>query len=202
MQWLHNHSGHLIGVGRDNPSGCLQVVIGRNQDMIAHEMIDALSRADQDWVRENYADDFRIWVTGSLPFSGENDKAGALESMPSVLDLFPQGLQFTIQAMTAEGDRVAIEATSSGKTFRGDPYEQEYHFLMRARDGKIIMIASEGDSAIASVADDVFLVPRNDPLIDPILSTIPLQLIAYHIADLNGTDVDQPRNLAKSVTVE
>ena len=46
------------------------------------------------------------------------------------------------------------------------------------------------------------LVPANDPLIDPILTVVPMQLIAYHIADLNGTDVDQPRNLAKSVTVE
>ena len=63
-------------------------------------------------------------------------------------------------------------------------------------------MATEGDSKIAMTADDVFLVPANDPLIDPILTVVPLQLIAYHIADLNGTDVDQPRNLAKSVTVE
>lgn len=104
---------------------------------LAREMVDALSRADQDWVKENYSDDFVIWVTGSLPFSGTNDKAGALASMPAVLDLFPEGLKFQIEAMTAEGDRVAIEATSRGKTFRGDLYTQEYHFLMRARDGKI-----------------------------------------------------------------
>jgi glucosamine--fructose-6-phosphate aminotransferase (isomerizing) len=73
---------------------------------------------------------------------------------------------------------------------------------VRAREGKLIIIATEGDAKIASIADDVFLVPKNDPLIDPILTVVPLQLIAYHIADLNGTDVDQPRNLAKSVTVE
>jgi glucosamine--fructose-6-phosphate aminotransferase (isomerizing) len=46
------------------------------------------------------------------------------------------------------------------------------------------------------------VVPTNHPLLDPVLATVPLQLLAYHIADLNGTDVDQPRNLAKSVTVE
>ena len=73
---------------------------------------------------------------------------------------------------------------------------------VRAREGKLIIIATEGDSKIATIADDVFLVPKNDPLLDPILTVVPLQLIAYHIADLNGTDVDQPRNLAKSVTVE
>jgi glucosamine--fructose-6-phosphate aminotransferase (isomerizing) len=73
---------------------------------------------------------------------------------------------------------------------------------VRAREGKLIIIATEGDAKIASIADDVFLVPKNDPLLDPILAVVPLQLIAYHVADLNGTDVDQPRNLAKSVTVE
>ena len=105
---------------------------------LALDMLDALTRADQDWVRENYAEDFRIWVTGSLPFSGPGDKAGALASMPAVLDLFPQGLTFAAKSMVAEGESVAIEATSSGKTFRGDQYSQEYHFLMRARDGKIV----------------------------------------------------------------
>ena len=67
---------------------------------------------------------------------------------------------------------------------------------------KAVPAAGGSMTKIASIADDVFLVPENDPLIDPILTVIPLQLIAYHIADLNGTDVDQPRNLAKSVTVE
>ena len=105
---------------------------------LAQDMLDALTRADVDWVKAHYADDFRIWVTGSLPFSGENDKAGAIASMPMVLDLFPEGLTFTAHAMIAEGDRVAIEATSSGKTFRGDQYAQEYCFLMRVRDGKIV----------------------------------------------------------------
>lgn len=105
---------------------------------LALAMIDALTRADVDWVKEYYADDFRIWVTGSLPFSGENDKAGAVASMPTVLDLFPQGLTFAVHSMVAEADTVAIEATSSGKTFRGEQYAQEYHFLMRAREGKIV----------------------------------------------------------------
>ena len=105
---------------------------------LAREMIDALTRNDVEWVQTHYADDVRLWVTGSLPFSGEQGKAGALASMPAVLDLFPKGLQFTINSMVAEGDSVAIEANSSGETFRGDQYEQEYHFLMRARDGKII----------------------------------------------------------------
>ena len=104
---------------------------------LAKDMLEALSRADEKWVADHYADNFRIWVTGSLPFSGVNDRAGALAGMPAVLDLFPKGLKFTTHSMVAEGDTVAIEATSSGKTFRGDQYSQEYHFVMRARDGKI-----------------------------------------------------------------
>lgn len=105
---------------------------------LARQMLQALTNADVDWVREHYAEDFQIWVTGSLPFSGTNDRAGALAGMPAVLDLFPEGLVFTVKDMTAEGEKVAIEAISRGKTFRGDQYEQEYHFLMRARGGKIV----------------------------------------------------------------
>ncbi len=105
---------------------------------LAKRMIAALSSADVDFVKEHYAEDFELWVTGSLPFSGSNDKAGAVASMPEVLGLFPEGIEFQIKAMTAEGDRVAIEATGKGKTFRGDLYQQEYHFLMRVRGGKII----------------------------------------------------------------
>ena len=73
---------------------------------------------------------------------------------------------------------------------------------VRARNGKLIVLGSEGDPRIAAIADDVFIIPQNDPLIDPIVSVVPTQLLAYHIADIRGTDVDQPRNLAKSVTVE
>lgn len=104
---------------------------------LAHEFLAALSSADTAWVEAHYADDFRLWTAGSLPFSGESDRAAALEGMPQILGLFPDGITFEITAMTAEGERVAIEATSRGTTFRGDPYAQEYHFLMRVRDGKI-----------------------------------------------------------------
>ncbi|MCK6548377.1 glutamine--fructose-6-phosphate transaminase (isomerizing) [Myxococcota bacterium] len=91
-----------------------------------------------------------------------------------------------------------------GIATQGPFYEKTVSNLeeVRAREGKLIIIATEGDTRIARIADDVFLVPKNDPLLDPILTVVPLQLAAYHIADINGTDVDQPRNLAKSVTVE
>jgi len=73
---------------------------------------------------------------------------------------------------------------------------------IRARGGSIIVVAQEGDAEVASLAEDAIFVPRTlDPLV-PILSVIPLQLFAYSIAVARGRDVDKPRNLAKSVTVE
>lgn len=107
-----------------------------NKDL-ARRMVAALNSADVDFLEEYYAEDFEIWVAGSLPFSGTGDRASAIAGMPMVLSLFPAGLRFSIVAMTAEGDRVAIEATSAGTSVLGRDYEQRYHFLMRVRDGKI-----------------------------------------------------------------
>ncbi len=73
---------------------------------------------------------------------------------------------------------------------------------VRARDGQVIAIASEGDAEIAEKADEVIHIPDLGEHLTALLATIPLQLLAYHVAMLKGTDVDQPRNLAKSVTVE
>ncbi len=72
----------------------------------------------------------------------------------------------------------------------------------RARDARVIAVATEGDDAIEHYADDVCWVPDTHDALSPVLAIIPLQLFAYHIAIARGTDVDQPRNLAKSVTVE
>jgi glucosamine--fructose-6-phosphate aminotransferase (isomerizing) len=73
---------------------------------------------------------------------------------------------------------------------------------VRARSGQVIAIATEGDREIGEKVDHVIHIPKTLPSLMPILSAVPLQLLAYHIAVLRGCDVDQPRNLAKSVTVE
>jgi glucosamine--fructose-6-phosphate aminotransferase (isomerizing) len=73
---------------------------------------------------------------------------------------------------------------------------------VRARRGKIIAVASEGDTHVGTKADHVLYIPRTMGPLTPLLSAIPLQLLAYYIAVERGCDVDQPRNLAKSVTVE
>ncbi len=73
---------------------------------------------------------------------------------------------------------------------------------VRARNGRLLAMISTNDVEVAERVDDIMRVPACPPLLVPLVATIPLQLFAYHVADLKGTDVDQPRNLAKSVTVE
>ena len=73
---------------------------------------------------------------------------------------------------------------------------------VRARHGRIIAVANEDDDQIDSLAEFVIRVPRTYGFFGPILNIIPLQLLAYYMAVARGTNVDQPRNLAKSVTVE
>ena len=73
---------------------------------------------------------------------------------------------------------------------------------VRARDGQVIAIATVGDDEIADKANEVIYIDDLGEFLTSILAVVPLQLLAYHIATLKGTDVDQPRNLAKSVTVE
>jgi glucosamine--fructose-6-phosphate aminotransferase (isomerizing) len=73
---------------------------------------------------------------------------------------------------------------------------------VRARGGRIIAVAYDDDRAIGELADTVLRIPSTDDLFGPVAAAVPLQLLAYHVARLRGHDIDQPRNLAKSVTVE
>jgi glucosamine--fructose-6-phosphate aminotransferase (isomerizing) len=87
---------------------------------------------------------------------------------------------------------------------RGFLYEKVISNLeqVRSREGAVIAIATEGDEEIAEKANDVIYIPDLGEYLTSVIAVVPLQLLAYHIAVLKGTDVDQPRNLAKSVTVE
>jgi len=73
---------------------------------------------------------------------------------------------------------------------------------VRARNGLLVALATTGDEEVPQRVDDVIELPACPEFLVPMVATVPLQLLAYHVADLKGTDVDQPRNLAKSVTVE
>ena len=102
-----------------------------------------------------------------------------------------------ISLLDAECPLVAVATRSS-------VYDKLVSNVMegRARDAKVVAVATEGDPQIERFADDVLWVPDTHEALSPVLSIIPLQLFAYHVAIARGTDVDQPRNLAKSVTVE
>ncbi len=102
-----------------------------------------------------------------------------------------------ISLLDAECPLVAVATRSS-------TYDKLVSNVMegRARDARVIAVATEGDENIRRIADDVCWVPDCPELLSPVLAIIPLQLFAYHVALARGTDVDQPRNLAKSVTVE
>ena len=73
---------------------------------------------------------------------------------------------------------------------------------VKARGGSLIGVCAEADERVAALCDHTVHVPDTDELLSPLINVLPLQLIAYHIAEKRGCDVDQPRNLAKSVTVE
>jgi glucosamine--fructose-6-phosphate aminotransferase (isomerizing) len=73
---------------------------------------------------------------------------------------------------------------------------------VKARGGRIVAVTTEGNRDLSGLVDSQLCVPATAPLLSPVLTVIPLQLLAYHIAVLRGCDVDRPRNLAKSVTVE
>jgi glucosamine--fructose-6-phosphate aminotransferase (isomerizing) len=73
---------------------------------------------------------------------------------------------------------------------------------IKARQGRVIALVSKGDDVISKIADEVIELPDVLECLEPLVATIPLQLLAYHVAVCKGKDVDQPRNLAKSVTVE
>ena len=99
---------------------------------------------------------------------------------------------------------VTSECSVMSAVVHGMHYEKSLGNLqeIRARGGKVIAVANQGDTEIAKYADDVIRIPATDEILAPVLAGIPMQLYAYHVADMLGCEIDQPRNLAKSVTVE
>lgn len=101
-------------------------------------------------------------------------------------------------ALLEEGTPVVVVATDSAVHDKLISSMQE----VRARGARVIAVGSEGNGGLAEMADDVFLLPRTSEMLSPLLAVVPLQLFAYYVAKARGRKVDQPRNLAKVVTVE
>jgi len=97
-----------------------------------------------------------------------------------------------------------VNTRESGNESSELRYEKTHSNIVevKARDGIVISVLTEGDQMSSKVSNHVIEIPETSDLLGPILSVVPLQLLSYHIAVRRGCDVDQPRNLAKSVTVE
>lgn len=99
---------------------------------------DALNRGDIPALLDTYADDGYCLTMGRTLISGKFSKEQVRAAAGAIFEVFPQGIRFAVKAMTAEGERVAVEAESEGMHVSGQLYSNDYHFLFRFRDGKVI----------------------------------------------------------------
>ena len=109
----------------------------RNKEKV-QAFFTALNKADSVAIVDAYAEDGRCVTMGNTLISGSYGKEQIRQYAAGVLQVFPQGIHFTIQAMTAEGERVAVEAESEGMHVSGRLYSNQYHFLFRFREGKVV----------------------------------------------------------------
>jgi ketosteroid isomerase-like protein len=116
---------------------------------IARDFMDALSSGDPHRILACYTDDATVWTAGSLPFSGLHTRNEVVGLCEGLLGAFPAGLQFSVSAMTSEGERVAIEAEGLGRHASGEVYHQHYHFLVVVRDAKVAAMREYFDTELA-----------------------------------------------------
>ena len=111
---------------------------------------DAMQRGDADAIADTYADDGRVVTMGNTLISGSRSKEEIRGFAGGVLEAFPEGLEFTIHCMTAEDNRVAVEASSRGMHASGQPYCNHYHFLLTWRDGELVELKEYMDTEHAT----------------------------------------------------
>ncbi|MGH8444383.1 MAG: nuclear transport factor 2 family protein [Solimonas sp.] len=104
---------------------------------LATAFFDALNRGDVPALLDAYADDGYCLTMGNTLISGKFSKAQIAQAAGGIFQVFPQGIRFTIRNLTAEDDRVAVEAESVGAHVSGQTYSNQYHFFFRFRDGKV-----------------------------------------------------------------
>ena len=110
------------------------------------EFIEAIGRGDAETIANTYAEDGQVQTMGNTAISGRYNKAQIREFAAGVLDAFPEGIDYTILNMTAEGDRVAVEAVGEGPHVSGVTYRNEYHFLFTWRDGELLELKEYMDT--------------------------------------------------------
>lgn len=112
--------------------------------------IEAMERGDAEAIADTYADGGRVVTMGNTLISGTRGKEEIRQFAAGVLEAFPEGLKFHILGMTAEGDRVAVEARSKGRHVSGRDYSNHYHFLLTWKDGKLLELKEYMDTELVT----------------------------------------------------
>ncbi|MDR3419145.1 MAG: nuclear transport factor 2 family protein [Nevskia sp.] len=118
----------------------------QNNKQRVREFFDALNRGDVAAVVDAYDDEGYCLTMGNTLISGKSTKEQVRQAAGMIFQAFPQGIRFTIDAMTAEGERVAVEAHSEGLHASGRVYGNQYHFLFQYRDGRLLVLKEYMDT--------------------------------------------------------
>lgn len=121
----------------------------RNRQLV-QRFIGAMSSGDTASIVDAYAEDGAVWTSGRTLISGTFTKAQIREAAGRIFEAFPHGIEFTIHAMTAEGERVAVEAESRGMHVSGKLYNNLYHFLFQFRDGQLVRLKEYMDTELVT----------------------------------------------------
>ena len=121
----------------------------RNRQLV-QRFIGAMSAGDAAAIVDAYAEDGAVWTSGRTLISGTFTKAQIREAAGRIFEAFPHGIEFTIHAMTAEGERVAVEAESRGMHVSGKLYNNLYHFLFQFRDGQLVRLKEYMDTELVT----------------------------------------------------
>lgn len=113
---------------------------------IVSQFFDALNRGDVAFIVDAYAPDGTVQTMGNTLISGTFSREQIAAAAGGIFEVFPEGLEFRVQHMTAEGERVAVEATSEGRHVSGKIYSNEYHFLFQFQDGKLLRLKEYMDT--------------------------------------------------------
>jgi hypothetical protein len=133
-----------LGAPADEPKVPKAVVESNRERTLA--LIRAIARGDAEFIADTYAEDGKLYTMGGTLISGVYDKSQIRQFAGSVLEAFPQGLHYTVHAVTAEGSRVAVEATGRGRHVSGQDYVNHYHFLFTWREGKLLSLKEYMDT--------------------------------------------------------
>jgi len=137
-------TGHDAGAPADELQVSRAVVESNRERTL--RLIQDIARGDADAIADTYADDGTLHTMGNTLISGVYTKSQIRQFAGSVLEAFPAGLHYTVHAVTAEGNRVAVEATGRGRHVSGADYVNQYHFLFTWRDGKLLELKEYMDT--------------------------------------------------------